>query len=503
MSVKKITKRETNFTYTNKFNKKKMKFRPKEGEFVVTFHKKPAEDTIDTISTTRSLELKRTNLEREIAVFRSPAGQDIQESVSSLEDETNVANSMPVMVDTEGLERHFVPDESSVQFIEGISKSRAKKIIKEIGSSIVVQQRTPGYYTISVPEGKGLFETIRELSEMEEVEFAEPSEVGFNDALAYIPNDSDFGRLWGLRNTGQTVDGVAGTKNLDIKAIDAWELSQGASDIIVAVIDTGADLDHPDLEDNLLSRGNEDWDFAANDDVPEDEASGTHGTHVAGTVAAVDNTIGVIGVCPRCQIMPLRINLTSGMNANRADAINYVADQASENGSRRYVINCSWKMSGDHSGVHKAIQNAVKKNVVVIFAAGNDIQNIDTTPQYPAVYPEVIAVAATDQDDEKASFSNYGKKVDVSAPGVNIWSTIGGGSHGFKDGTSMAAPHVSGLAALIWSVNPSLTNNGVRQIIEDTCDDIDDKNTSFKGELGKGRINAARALSAAAWYLYI
>ncbi len=111
----------------------------------------------------------------------------------------------------------------------------------------MVEQRTPGYYTLAVPDGRGLFETIREFSELDEVLFAEPSEVSFNDALAYIPDDPDFGRLWGLRNTGQTVNGVGGTADADIDATEAWDLTRGDPEVIVAVIDTGADLDHADL----------------------------------------------------------------------------------------------------------------------------------------------------------------------------------------------------------------------------------------------------------------
>ncbi len=146
--------------------------------------------------------------------------------------------------------------------------------------------------------------------------------------------------------------------------------------------------------------------------------------------------------------MPLRIDLTAGMNQNRADAINYAAPRRRRTVDRRYVINCSWRMNGDHAGVRTAIQNAVDNNVVVVYAAGNDNVNTDNSPQFPGVYPEVIAVAALDQQDHKATFSNFGTNVDVAAPGVNIWSSVLDGSHGFLDGTSMAAPHAAGVAAL-------------------------------------------------------
>jgi subtilisin family serine protease len=138
--------------------------------------------------------------------------------------------------------------------------------------------------------------------------------------------------------------------------------------------------------------------------------------------------------------MPLRIDLRAGMNQNRADAINYVAQRAASETGRRFVINCSWKMSGDHTGVRTAIENAASSNVVVVFAAGNANSNTDTTPEYPGVYPQVMAVAAIDQDGRRAWFSNYGTNVDVNAPGVNIYSSLP------QQGVRLPQWHVDGVA---------------------------------------------------------
>lgn len=490
-------KKETDYTYTNKFNKKQIKFSPKSDEVVATFQPQPSEDTLrDTMRDTSLAVSQGVDYQRGFGVFKAAPGQDVSDAAETLSNQTEIANAIPVMLDDEGNTRYFLPDEITVQFRDGVSKEQAEKIITDHGSRIVVEQRTPGYYTIAVPEGKGLFETLREFSSLNEVVFAEPSEAGFNDALIYIPDDPDFPQLWGLHNTGQVVSGVAGTADADIDAAEAWDINRGHPDVIMAVIDTGMDLNHPDLAPNLLPIGAEDWDFADAADPSPDDTAG-HGTHVAGTTAAVDNATGVIGVAPKCRIMPLRVNLTAGMNQNRADAINYVAAQAVANPTRRYVINCSWKMNGDHAGVHNAIITAVNSNVVVVFAAGNfnlDIGGVP--PQYPAIYPETIAVVATDQHDKKASFSNFGAATDVSAPGVNIFSTIPNDTFGFNAGTSMAAPHVAGLAGLIWSRNKTLTNQQVRNIIETTGDNIDALNPGFAGLLGKGRINAFKALQA-------
>lgn len=488
-------KAEADFTYVNKFSGKALQFKPKADEVIGTFRGTVQESDASTVMRGAAMSIGRgINLARGFAVFHVAPGGDIETASRSLQGQTDIANTLPVMIDDEGLTRYFLPDEFTVQFRDGVSSEQAAQRIAQQGCMVVTTQRTPGYYTLAVPPGRGLFEMLRAFSALEDVAFAEPSEAGFDDALAYLPDDPGFGRLWGLHNTGQLVNGVTGVADADIDAPEAWDYTRGDPNVVIAVIDTGADLNHPDLSANLLPRGAEDWDFADAGDPSPDDGDG-HGTHVAGTAAGVDNTTGVIGVAPRCRVMPLRINLTSGMNQNRADAIQYVAAQAVAHPTRRYVINCSWRMSGDHAGVHSAIVNAVARNVVVVFAAGNANADIDVTPQYPAVYPEVMAVAATNQSDVRASFSNFGTKVDVAAPGVNIYSAYPDDTHAFLDGTSMASPHVAGLAALIWSFNRTLTNHQVRQLIERHCDNIDARNPGFVGKLGKGRINALRSLA--------
>jgi thermitase len=485
---------EPNYWYRDNLTGRRLAFRPKPGEAVVTFAGTPNADALPGLlrgSAVHSIS-RGANLRRGFAAVHVAPGR----AISDLTAQEDIARALPVMIDQEGLERYFLPDEFTVQFRPGVSVATAEAIISRLGSGIVARQRTPGYYTLLVPDGRGLFATIRQFAGLPEVAFAEPSEAGFDDALAHIPADPDFQRLWGMRNTGQLVNGVAGTAGIDIDVAAAWDLHRGDPEVIVTIIDTGADLDHPDLQANLLPRGGEDWDFAdAGDPSPDDEEG--HGSHVAGTAAAAENALGIVGVAPRCRIMPLRIDLQTGMNQNRADAINYVAQQADAHPARRYVVNCSWRTSGDHAGVRNAIVNAVAANVVVVFAAGNSNRNTDVTPEYPGVYPQVIAVAAIDQNGLRAGFSNFGGNVDVCAPGVNVYSSLPEATYGFLDGTSMAAPHVTGLAALAWSVAPELTNHQVRQIIEDTCVSVDPLNTAFAGLLGRGRVNALRAVELA------
>ncbi|WP_247048718.1 S8 family serine peptidase, partial [Arthrobacter rhizosphaerae] len=490
------TPANSNYSYVDTSTGRQVTFTPKADEAMITFQDRPTSDAVrDIVRDTPVLSLSEgMDLERGFAAVYLTPGEDMAAAARSLEARPEVSGSLPVMIDENGAARYFLPDELTVQFKEEVGQEQAEAIIQEHRSRVVVQQRTPGYYTLAVPAGTGLFEAIREFSDLDDVEFAEPSEVSFNSALPYIPDDAEFGRLWGLHNTAQNVNGTAGTADADIDATGAWDVTRGHPNVIVAVIDTGADLDHPDLQPNLLPRGTEDWDFAdLNDPVPDDQDG--HGTHVAGTVVGTDNTAGVIGVAPGCRVMPLRVNLQTGMNQNRADAINYVGTQAVANPARRYVINCSWRMNGDHAGVRTAIQNTVNRNVVIVFAAGNANTNTDITPQFPGVYPEVVSVAALDQRDRKASFSNFGTNVDVAAPGVNIWSTMPNDTFGFLDGTSMASPHAAGVAALIWSRHQHLSNAQVREVLEGTCDNVDALNTGFAGMLGRGRINAFSAVT--------
>jgi subtilisin family serine protease len=401
------------------------------------------------------------------------------------------------MIDDEGRRRHLVAGEATVQFRDGVGPEAAGRLVAQAGARVLRAQRTPGYYTLALPEGRGLFETLRALVALDEVRFAEPSERSYQDEFAAVPDDPDLPKLWALDNTGQRVMAQRGAPGVDIRAFGAWEHTRGDPAVVIVVIDSGADLDHPDLAPNIMPRGAEDWDFAdAADPTPEDEQIHSHGTHVAGTAAAISDGAGSVGVAPGCSLVPLRVDLNDGMSQNRADAINYATGLARANPDRRYVLNCSWGTSGDHAGVHSAIAAAVEAGAVVVFAAGNRNEDIDVVRQYPALYPEVIAVAATDNRDRKAQFSNHGPSVDVSAPGWSIWSTIHNG-HGFMNGTSMAAPHVAGVAALAWSANPALSGRQVREIVEGACDDLDAANPDLAGRLGRGRVNASRAVAAA------
>jgi thermitase len=237
--------------------------------------------------------------------------------------------------------------------------------------------------------------------------------------LSFTPNDPRFDEQWGL-----------------IKASfeDAWSRTRGRG-VRIAVVDSGAAVRHPDLRRKIaLTR-----DFKHNDSSVEDRAG--HGTHVAGTVAAMtDNGTGVAGGCPACKLIIAKVfDPDQGYDFAIARGITWSADSGAE------VINCSFTGPGDSRALKDAIDHATKKGAVVVAAAGNGDTN---KPKYPAAYPGVIAVAATNQQDQRTSFSNHGSWMDVVAPGVGILSTFPGGYRSLN-GTSVAAPHVSALAGLL------------------------------------------------------
>jgi subtilisin family serine protease len=286
-----------------------------------------------------------------------------------------------------------------------------------------------------------------------------------------FPNDTNFASQWGLHNTGQT----GGTPDADIDAPEAWDITVGSPQVIVAIIDTGVDYNHPDLAANIWTNPGEipgngidddgngfvddvrGWDFANGDNAPLDDNG--HGTHVAGIIAAVtNNATGVAGVSWNAKILPLKF-LKSDGNGTEADAvlaINYVTMMRNR-GHNIVLSNNSWGGSGVSSALQEAIQANAGSGALFVAAAGNDGVNTDSSPFSPASLnvANIIAVAATTDTDGLASFSNYGAAtVDLGAPGTNILSTINGGGYGYKSGTSMAAPFVSGVAALAYAISP-------------------------------------------------
>ncbi len=311
------------------------------------------------------------------------------------------------------------------------------------------------------------------------VEYAELDFVGYG---AGVPDDAYFSQQWGLHNTGQS----GGEPDADIDAPEAWDVTTGVTSTVLAIIDTGVDLDHPDLAGKIVPG----YDFINDDAMPQDDHG--HGTHVTGVAAAAtDNATGVAGVCPDCRIMPLKglDDENKGPYSCWASAIEYAVDHGAD------VINMSMGGVGSSQALHDAVLYAYSADVPVVAAMMNDG---DSTPYYPAVYTETIAVGATNRLDYRWTSSSFGDHIDLVAPGEAIWSTLWDDTYACWDGTSMAASHVTGVLGLIESIQPDYTVEEVRAILEDTADDqVGPSNEDKKGwdqYFGSGRLNAARAV---------
>ncbi len=360
---------------------------------------------------------------------------------------------------------------------------------------------------VEVPAGRDLQAVAALYAARPEVDFVEPNYIHHANAL---PNDPSLGSLWGMHNTGQT----GGTIDADIDAVEAWNIATGSPDIIVGVIDTGVDYNHPELAGNMWTNpaelnGTAGVDDDANgivDDIygarwvsgnglptsgnPYDDHY--HGTHCAGTIgAAGNNSLGVVGVNWNVRIMALKF-LNAGGSGSTADAISAV-EYAVAKGA--HLTSNSWGGGGYSQALKNAIDAAGAAGQLFVAAAGNYSWNTDVTPFYPTAYssPTIISVAATDHNDLRASFSNYGATtVDLGAPGVAIVSTSPGGAYRTLNGTSMACPHVSGVVALLLSRDPTLAPLALKQMILDSVDPI----ASMNGiTVSGGRLNAANALA--------
>ena len=338
-------------------------------------------------------------------------------------------------------------------------------------------------YILKIPKNVNTESILEDFSKIEEVEYVEPNYI-LN--FCEIPDDQKFDQQWALKNNN----------DCDIDAPHAWNVSKGSDSTIVAIVDSGVDYNHLDIADNIWINENEipdngidddgngyiddirGWDFQCNDNDPMDDCS--HGTHCAGIANAVtNNSIGIAGVAWNCKTMAVKIGDSDGIQGNHAA---YGVFYAAENGAD--VISMSWGASGsfgDYYLIQDAINYAYGQGAVLVAAAGNDCSN---NKNFPAAYDKVISVAATNQNDGKASFSNYGSWVDIAAPGMNILSSVPNNEYARYDGTSMACPHVAGLVGLILS-NNDFNQEEVKTILRSTTDQV----VSSK-YIGIGRINA-------------
>jgi thermitase len=386
----------------------------------------------------------------------------------------------------------FVPGEVIVRFKAGLGYQSRQGILWAEGARLDKQLGLPGAGLVKLPPGESVAAAVRAFERHADVLYAQPNYVYDADA---IPSDPLFGTLWALHNAGQPVDGVSGTDGADIDAPEAWSITTGSDAVKVAVVDTGVEYDHPDLAGNIAELGP---DFYSGDLDPRDENG--HGTHVAGTIGAQGNNgVGVTGVNWDVGLMPIRVlgPTGSGTTAMIASGFAYAAQHGAK------VVNAS--LGGATFDPTLADTISAAAGTLFVVAAGNggadrvaDDNDLSGQQIYPCSYAfaNVLCVAATDLSDALASFSNYGAtSVDLAAPGVRIGSTYVGGTYVQNQGTSMATPHVAGVAALLLASNPAASVATLRGALLSSVDVL----PPLGGKVvSAGRLNAHKALLALA-----
>jgi subtilisin family serine protease len=407
---------------------------------------------------------------------------------------------LPVFSHAQQQEKGAVKGEILVKFRAGVSADASREVNSKNGGVTLERLADLGWQRVKVPAGKTLESAIADYRNSDQVEAVQPN---YYYRLLATPNDASFGSLWGM------------TK---ISAPQAWDIATGSSSVVIANIDTGIKYDHPDLAANMWTNSGEvngngidddnngfvddfyGYDFFFNDSNPLDENG--HGTHTAGTLGAVgNNSIGVVGVNWNVKIMAIKIYDSDGFGTTSAmliNAYNYVR-MMKNRGVNIRVTNNSYGGCDEACGYDQATKDAIdalgNAGVLQVFAAGNDGLNIDNTPQFPAAYnsPWIVSVANSTSSDVRNGSSNFGVvNVDLAAPGTSILSTINNASeYGTLSGTSMAAPHVAGAAALLAGHNPNLSSMALKATLLNTVDQLAAWNGVVKTG---GRLNVAAAL---------
>ena len=399
-------------------------------------------------------------------------------------------------------------ESSDYEFLRGNRLRSVKKVLKEnkSGKNVKAEQAIKKHgldriYLAEFSPEENLTGVLERLNRDSRIEYAEPN---YEVKIDVIPDDPDFNKLWGLHNTGQT----RGIVDADIDAPEAWNIEKGSSDVVIAVIDTGVDYNHPDLAANIWTNSGETagngidddgngfiddvygYNFYNDNGNPMDDHN--HGTHCAGTIGAVGDKNGIVGVNWTVKIMPIKFlgSDGSGSTEGAIASVQYAITMGVD------VMSNSWGGGGDSQALEDAILAANDAGILFVAAAGNNRSDNDRFPHYPSNYevPNVISVAATDHKDRKASFSNYGlNSVDLGAPGVSIYSTVVGDGYATYSGTSMACPHVAGVAGLIKAQYPELTSEGLKTRLLSGVDLI----SSLDGKtVTGGRLNAYNSLNS-------
>jgi subtilisin family serine protease len=378
-------------------------------------------------------------------------------------------------------------DIGTIPFLPAIAKNHQVTNLSRPFHAAKTSPELQRTYLLEFTDYANVDAIINELKSTGKIDYAERVPL---DRPCLVPNDPGYSSQWHLNV---------------INAAGAWNYFSTGSTIKIAIVDDAVERTHSDISPNLwvnpgeIASNNIDddgngyiddvngYDVGSNDNNPNPpNSSFSHGTHVTGCASpATNNGTGVAGIGFSCKIMAVKATTSASAITNGYDGVVYAVVSGAD------VINMSWGGTGSSTTAQNVINWAYAQGVVLVAAAGNNNTN---TMFYPAGYTNCIAVAATNSNDTKANFSNYGTWVDISAPGNNIYATYTGNTYANNSGTSMASPIVAGLCGLMLSLNPSLTPSDIRNCLTSTATSISAQNPSYNGQLGSGRINANAAM---------
>ncbi len=379
------------------------------------------------------------------------------------------------------------PEEILVKFKPELSEAEIIAMAAQYGTAIMEYNAALDVYRLIIISGSSMVEVINLFTSDPRCEYAEPNAIG--QGSNFFPNDTSFPQQWYLDNTGQS----GGTPDADIDAVEGWQITRGSSAVVVAVLDTGIDSDHPEFAGRILPG----YDYINNDSDPEDDNS--HGTYVSGIIAAnADNNFSIAGVDHYVQILPVKVlnDVGEGTVFELSQGLIFSAEQ----GAR--VINMSLQnYPTDSTTLNDALQYARDAGAILIASAGNDGVFGCADVSGPGASPLTISVGATDHNDARADFSCTGATLNLVAPGVDLptvqYDNNEDGFFSFS-GTSAAAPVVSGIATLLLSLDDSLTHDQVLIILAATAEDLvgpaDEDTKGRDAFFGCGRVNMKKAL---------
>lgn len=431
---------------------------------------------------------------------------EVEKTLTNFRADDRIRFVVPAVTDEEGLTRFMLPDRVVVRF-RGLSDRQVQRYVASVSSRVVTRYRTPGLYELAVPDGQPVGDFIATLNQNDAVAFVEPQ--------FYAVEDADI-RITVTRGGGAPPDGETNGAEGDnlswnlskIALAQAWMVTTGGPEVIVAVVDGWPAVDHEALTGKLLT---------APDKIPtftSDTTVSSHATNICSVLTG--ESARLTGVAPGVKLLPLVVNLFSQVYAERADAIYQAAEIARRQevdgqSFARLVLSCSWRTAGDITVIRDAFEEAISAGVLVVCSAGN---TASSAAHYPSSYSSrpgplgegLISVAATDAADRKASYSNFARTVDLCAPGGDGLPLDSGdipcadldNTYTVGAGTSLAVPHVAGIAALMLSADPALSPRRLKELLKATADPLDARNPEYAAMLGAGRLNAGRALAAIA-----